>query len=393
MAKKRTMAEVDRDYKVCKKYVDEHYDVMTIKEIAEAIGLTEKQVTLSLERHPRVKRAILKQIADNQAKHKAELEAKKAEEKAKRKAEQEAKKAEEKAKRKAEQEAKKAEEKAKRKAEQEAKKAEEEAKCKAKPDAKKLEKKTESEAEKTDEPISFVIDASITGSDGLSNLLDKIDTTDHKIIMTSVTIHELEQMQRYKDKDGMDARRILTRAAINKEKYLCKLIDEDLPIADDCIIKYCTDNKDRVMLITSDKTMALKARMYGVDTKFIKQSKNASETTGNVEVARRGHSLYIARKVGDKLLLECVNNRFRKYMVISGERKYNAGIVELKKGDDVYVSTHKNEFYTFAHYRMTSSERIENNCNLVFSRRIYDVEDVDSMPEEYKLFMKEFIKK
>lgn len=89
MAKKRTMAEVDRDYKVCKKYVDEHYDVMSIKEIAEAIGLTEKQVTLSLERHPRVKRAILKQIADNQAKHKAELEAKKAEERQKRKAEQE----------------------------------------------------------------------------------------------------------------------------------------------------------------------------------------------------------------------------------------------------------------------------------------------------------------
>ena len=180
MAKKRTMAEVDRDYKVCKKYVDEHYDVMSIKEIAEAIGLTEKQVKLSLERHPRVKRAILKQIADNQAKHKTELEAKKAEEKAKRKAEQEAKKAEEKAKRKAEQEAKKAEEKAKRKAEREAKKAEEEAKCKAKLDAKKLEKRTESEAKKTDEPISFVIDASITGSDGLINLLDKIDTTDHK---------------------------------------------------------------------------------------------------------------------------------------------------------------------------------------------------------------------
>ena len=365
MAKKRTMAEVDRDYTICRKYVKAHGDVSSIKEIANAIGLSESQVMLSLERHPRVHRAILRQIADNQEKCKAELKAKKAEEKAKRKAELEAKKAEEKAKRKAELEAKKAEEEAKRKAELEAK--------------------------KVDEPISFVIDASITGTDGLGNLLDKIETTDHRVILTSVTIHELEMMQQYNDKDGKDARRILARAAIDKEKYLCKLIDEDLPTADDCIIRYCANNKERVRLITSDKTMALKARMYGVDTNFIKPSKNVPETTGNVDVKRRGHSLYSARKVGDKLFLECVKSPSRVYKVISGDHEHCSGIVELKKGDDVYVTTDKQEFWTFAHYKITSMSS-ENNCILVFSRRLYDVEEIENMPKQYQSFMREFVK-
>ena len=374
MATKRTMAEVNKDYRICKKYVDEHADVTSIREISKATGLSESQVTTSLERHPRVHKEILKKIADNQSK----LKAKKAEEEAKRKAELKAKKAEEKAKRKAEQEAKKTKAKAKRKAGTENEKVNEEAKC-----------KNEQEAKKT-EAVDFVIDASITGTDELSNMLDNICTTEHKIVLTSVTIYELEKMQKFHDRDGMDARRILTRAAGNLDNFECKLIDETLATPDDCIIKYCADNKEKVLLITSDKTMELKARMYGVKTRFIKQNKNGLDTR-NIAAEKRVHSLYAARKVGDKLLLECQKNSLRSYMVISGEQEYNSGVVELNEGDDVYVSTDKHEFMTFAHYKIISMSA-ENNCNLVFSRRLYDAKDIENMPEQYQSFMREFIK-
>lgn len=60
MAIKRTMAEVNKDYRICKKYVDEHADVTSIREISKATGLSESQVTTSLERHPRVHKEILK---------------------------------------------------------------------------------------------------------------------------------------------------------------------------------------------------------------------------------------------------------------------------------------------------------------------------------------------
>ena len=93
--------------------------------------------------------------AAEEAKRKAEEEARKAAEEAKRKAEEEARKAEEEAKRKAEEEARKAEEEAKRKAEEEARKAEEEAKRKAEEEARKAEeeakRKAEEEARKAEE--------------------------------------------------------------------------------------------------------------------------------------------------------------------------------------------------------------------------------------------------
>lgn len=121
MAKTRTMVEINKDYKICKKYVDEHPTITSLKEVADAVGLTESQVKTSLSRHPRVFNGIKNQIAGNLEAVKAQIQAQKeAEKEAKRKAKQEALEA----KRKAEQEAleakKKAEAEAKRKAEQEA---------------------------------------------------------------------------------------------------------------------------------------------------------------------------------------------------------------------------------------------------------------------------------
>lgn len=107
--------------------------------------------------------------------------------------------------------------------------------------------------------IEFVIDASITGYEGLNDTLDQIRTTEAKITLTSTTIHELDKLQKLDDVQALDARHILALAAKEPENFKVVAIDKKLETADDDIIQYCVDNKERVTLLTSDKVMTLKA--------------------------------------------------------------------------------------------------------------------------------------
>lgn len=349
MAKTRTMVEINKDYKICKKYVDEHPTITSLKEVADAVGLTESQVKTSLSRHPRVFNGIKNQIAGNLEAVKAQVQAQKV-----------------------------AEKEAKRKAEQEALEAEKNA--------------TNASEIKKSKFVGFVIDASITGIDGIMDTLDKICATKSKIILTSVTIKELEKMQRFRDTDGNDARRILAKAAGDYDHFECVLIDETVGCADDCTIKYCTENRDDVVLLTSDKTMELKARTYGIKTHFFKQNKNAPVTT-RPAFGVRTHTLYATRKIDSKLVISDFGNDYKSVRVISGGIEYDAGIVELKIGDDIYIATKKDNYMTFAHYKMISLAA-ENNCNLVYSKRLYDLTGINDLPEAgYKSFMRDFKRK
>lgn len=356
---KRTMEDISKDYKACKKYVDEHPNITSLKEVAEALGLTVHKVETSFSRHPRIFKGIKNQIASN-------LESLKAQKKAQKEAEKEAQ-------RKAKQEALEAKKKAeaKRKAEQENHKAQ-----------------TPSEVKKPNF-VGFVIDASISGIDNIMDTLNKICVTKSKIILTSVTIKELEQMQRFHDNDGNDARKILAMAAGDYTHFECVLIDETIGTPDDCIIKYCADNKDNVVLLTSDKTMDLKARSYGIKTHFFKHSNKSSATLGTSNGIKI-RTLYAARKVGSKLIISDFGNAYKSIRVISDGIEYNSGIVELKIGDDVYIAAAKSNYVTFAHYKIVSLS-LENNCTCVYYRRLYDLDTVNDLPDaSYKAFMRDF---
>lgn len=416
MAKTRTMAEIAKDYKACKKYVDEHPTLTSLKEVADALGLSVSQVETSFERHPRTYNGIKKQIAANQEAIKAQKKAlKEAEKEKQRKAKQEAleaqKRAEAEAKRKAEQEAIEAKKKAeaeaeaKRKAEQEAqrkaklealrakKAAEAEAKRKAEQEAEEARIRAEKAATaKKSQGIRVVIDASITGIDGIIDTINMICATGSKIILTGVTINELEKMQKFHDKDGNDARRILTLAADDPVHFDCEMIDTTVGSPDDCIIKYCADNKENVILLTSDKTMELKARAYGVKTRFFKHSKNATATIRHADNTRI-NTLYAARKYGNNLYIHDFGNEFKSIRVISGGIEYNDGLVDLKIGDDVYIAAKKDGYVTFAHYKIVSLT-VENNCTCVYSKRLYDLAGINDLPEAgYKSFMRDFKRK
>lgn len=357
MSNTRTMAEINKDYITCKKYVDDHPDIVSFKEIAKAIGLSESQVQTSLSRHPRVFNGIKKMLASNQETLKAKKRAQK-----------------------------KAEEELKQKAKKVTFEVEEKSKIEEKTKVEQQEIAERNVKFNRRENVDFVIDASISGVIDIMDTINKICNTESKIILTSITIKELEKLQKFYDTVSYNARRILAMAAGDYSHFECALIDETVGCPDDCIIKYCADNKVDVVLLTSDKTMELKARAYGIKTRFFKQNE-ADHVNTNIK------TLYFVKRICGKLLLSDFGDEYRSVRVISNNNEYNNGVVELKMGDDVYIATKRKEYITFAHYRIISLDT-KNNCKVIYSKRIYDLTEINNLPKaDYKSFMRDFKRK
>ena len=55
----------------------------------------------------------------------------------------------------------------------------------------------------------------------------------------------------------------------------------------------------------------------------------------------------------------------------------------------VFISSKKPDYITFAHYRIISLYA-ENNCELIYSKRFYDNNDIDVPKPAYTSFIKDF---
>lgn len=237
----------------------------------------------------------------------------------------------------------------------------------------------------------YVIDASIAGCVEFHDVFDEILEEKGKVFLTSITIRELDAIQKFNDTGAHDARKILGTAAENPEKFVSIKIDETVGIPDDCIIQFCIDNKN-LTLLTADKVMALKARMYNVETRYLKQGEtvNLENQKRNKYITLKGETTY---KNG-QIFINQKSCPEKEIAVFSAKgEKYKENTCSLKIGDNVYVSSNKDEYITFAHYEVVSVNE-KDNCRIVFSKRIYDAEQIEEMKnEKYRNFCKEFLKK
>lgn len=346
---KRTQKEIEQD---CKRIKEAAKTATSIKELEQATGLSYAMINTTLSKHPIIFKRIKEQLDINLAnREKAKLEAKK----------------------------------------------------QTSPAIKGI---GTSHVSTANNFSGFVIDASISGVENIQELLLKICNTNKKIILTSITIKELENLQKSITLQGKDARYFLALAAENPKSFVSQSIDETIGLPDDCIIKYCADNKDKFILLTSDKTMALKARMYGVEVQYFK--KTNKQTNSKVETSNTKanlvststlastnsniRTLFPAKKIGNKLMLSDFHTDTRSIRVYSDRYVYNNGIKELKIGDNVFIASKKDDCITFAHYKMISVEAT-NNCELIFSRRIYDYSKPDLPKIIYKNFFKDFLRR
>lgn len=346
---KRTQKQIERDCNILKGVAK---TATSMKELERVSGLSYAMINTTLSKHPIIFNRIKKQLTAN--KEKAELERQKQKE---------------------QEERLKAEEKAKKEAELKAEKSDEAI-----------------ISEEKEELSGYVIDASITGIEDLKRILAKICSTKSKIILTSVTVKELAELQKFDDIDGRDARYIMALAAENDTTFKSVLIDETLDTPDDCIVKYCADNKENVTLLTSDKEMVLKARMYSVQVHYFKQTQAYQNVKTILHANTKVRTLVPARRIGKQLLISNLQRQKQSIRVVSNGIEYNEGMKELKVGDDVFIATKKEDYLTFAHYHMISLYA-ENNCELIYSKRFYDYNDLDLPMASYKNFMKDFKKR
>jgi len=235
---------------------------------------------------------------------------------------------------------------------------------------------------KTDEQY-IVIDTSITAFKDIENVLKN---EDKKIMMTSVVVKELAQMQHFEDSDAMRARHLLLMAAENEDKFVHKLIDETLETADKCILDFCEKNKDSVLLYTSDKEMYNFAKIYSIPVKFFKaemnEKKNSKITT-----------FHGTKRVGRDLIidLDSVNTDWRMVKVISEDKEITSGITALKVNDEIFLASQKDKYVVFAHYKVISLWA-DDNCSLIFSKRLNNLNKLD-FNHRYKSFLRDFKRK
>ena len=124
-------------------------------------------------------------------------------------------------------------------------------------------------------------------------------------------------------------------------------------------------------------------------TKYFKQTKCVPKSAK--PSYNKINTLYSANKIGNKLIISRFKSINKSILLISNGEEFTTGIHELKINDDVYVASKKPDYFTFAHYQMISLNE-ENNCNLVFSKRIYDTDEILKLPvKRYKTFMQDFI--
>ena len=148
------------------------------------------------------------------------------------------------------------------------------------------------------------------------------------------------------------------------------------------------ENKNNVILYTADKEMHLLAKAEGVDSKFFKLPETSNKTKKPMrfhDAVREDNQLFLD--------LDMANKPWKKIRVISNGQELDSGCVKLRIGDDIYLASKKRDasYTSFAHYRVVSLWNDEN-VELIFSRRITDLKNLD-LPWNYKTFLREFKRK
>jgi rRNA-processing protein FCF1 len=260
------------------------------------------------------------------------------------------------------------------------------------------------EGENSELEGGVVIDASITGYPGIIEEIKKIP----KIILTSVTIEELDKLGKINDLPGKVARDI-SNMALEDEKgkfVFAEITENEDWIPDNRIVNFCKEKN--VSLITSDKIMALKAKCMNVNVRYYKIDKKVSQenisNTANAtktnedeyigEAGKKYVSLWDCKfsEKGEMCVLLRDDDYIKRYLVKKSGEFLKKGKYSVVPGDSLYVSTRKHNqnndkyYFSFAHYQFLNSN--ENTVELVTCGRIYTKEQINKFKNsKYKEFL------
>lgn len=127
----------------------------------------------------------------------------------------------------------------------------------------------------------IVLDCSVVSASNLIEAIDAYVNLGFKFIITSITNKELDRRQEYakgKNKDvnyrdysaGCNARRLLRKAVLEEQNFICVEIPEVNLNPDDDIIEAMRGKKN-LTLWTGDKSMILSCRMAKIPNMFVEE--------------------------------------------------------------------------------------------------------------------------
>lgn len=270
----------------------------------------------------------------------------------------------------------------------------------------------------------YVLDTSICSIKQIDEMFFWLFATNSKIIITSVVNNELEKLKTqkevrttWKSVSALRANRILWWIASTPDRFETVSIPM-YGTYDDRILEYCQClNRDEVVLLTSDKHMAVDARVRGINVIFFS---NIAENERIIEMKKKYVSSIptgltfklnhtpmqeeweepskperITLSIGSfKRGVLVINQpefkmRSQKVVVYKEGKRYTKGPIRLEKDMQVLNIQKKANSFEVLHVQITGIAP-QNNCHVLFSRTILPGEKTGI--EFYDNELNEFLK-
>lgn len=278
-----------------------------------------------------------------------------------------------------------------------------------------------------------VIDASICSLANFNTIWTSIYEK-RKIVLTTVTMRELEKLQKFaEDKQSAHARFILRKALEEIDNFSFKVINETFASNNENIINYCRHHRKTVILLTADKWMSVDAKARGINVIYLSHSLGGSETDSECKensFSEMTNEDYVnleekqenpTEKLKETTTLEKKevlqeeppkevvttfyplknikqNNMFLPYMhgqkssyfVSVNGKQYSDRSAELKLGYYILVVKKKEDGNLLLdEYKITAIRR-ENNAQRIYCASFEDWNS-EEIPEKYLSCIKEFV--
>ena len=118
--------------------------------------------------------------------------------------------------------------------------------------------------------IDIVFDASVCGSEKFELLLSNLIFEGMKIILTDLTLREVNKLTKLDTESGNNARHLLRTARNYRSNFILTRINQEHSNPDDNLLEYCQKNKDTVILYSVDNEMCLQAMIRGINVQSLK---------------------------------------------------------------------------------------------------------------------------
>lgn len=118
--------------------------------------------------------------------------------------------------------------------------------------------------------IDIVFDASVCGAEKFELLLSNLIFEHMKIVLTDLTLREVNKLTKLDTESGSNARHLLRTAKIYRSNFILTRINQEHSNPDDNLLEYCQKNKDSVILYSVDNEMCLQAMIRGINVQSLK---------------------------------------------------------------------------------------------------------------------------